>query len=74
MTVGQIKKLLENYPDNWEFLISLHAQDDIFVVCDGLISGKFNIFPEELFESAVGEIQNKHPRNCVGVVRKKIKK
>jgi len=74
MTVGELKNLLENYPNHYEVLISLHGQDDIFVTCSGTVSGKFLAFPEEYFESCQGELVNSPQRNAVGIFRKSFQK
>lgn len=73
MTVRELKRLIEYYPDHFEVLLTLKGQDDIFVTCEGVISGKFVPFTEPFFESCIGEIKNEERRNCVGIVRKELK-
>lgn len=73
MTVGELKRLIEHYPNHFEVLLTLKGQDDIFVTCEAVISGKFSPFQESFFESCIGEIKNEEKRNCVGLVRKELK-
>ena len=72
MTVYQLKQLLNGYPDNFEVLMELNGQKDIFVIFNETISGKYHAFPEGEFSGIVGEIDSKDIRkNAVGLILKR---
>lgn len=70
MTVGELISRLQNYPNTYEVLIELKAQEDIFTTFDFIFSGQFKQFPEKEL-AGIGEIVNSDKRNCIALTRKK---
>lgn len=69
MTVGDLIKRLQVYPEYYEVLMELNGQKDIFTIFDLVFSGEYQPFQEDMFESKIGEIVNSEHRNCVGFMR-----
>lgn len=65
MTIGQLKQLLNQYPEYYEVVIDEYGENVVQILQE-LHAGKVSIWPEEQFGNIIGEIDFKsNQKNCL---------